>query len=172
MPLQIPDPPLLVAGGLGGPLIMWTVTPLRNALTLGANNRQASMLQLYRQVFASKPYGGGGYMAAAACPGFLVVGPMYHVYNGFIGNSAAACVLTATNEALIFCGSETKNAQVAIIFSSSLSLLSFSSLSPVHFPVLLLSILPLLLFSSLLSPACSNYGKKKKKPFPMEKKSL
>lgn len=113
MPIQVPETPLLVAGGLGGPAIMWIVTPLRNALTLGANDRRSSMLQLYRQVAANKPYGGGGYMAAAACPGFLVVGPMFHVYNGVVGNSAAACVLTATNEALIFCGSETKNAQVA-----------------------------------------------------------
>jgi len=52
-------------------------------------------------------------MAAAACPGFLVVGPMFHLYNGVVGNVGVACLLTATNEAAIFCGSETKNAQVA-----------------------------------------------------------
>ena len=42
----LPDPPLVAAGGIGGPFVMMLVTPLRNALTYGASNPQASLLQV------------------------------------------------------------------------------------------------------------------------------
>jgi len=55
---KLPEPPLLAAGALGGPFCMFTVTPARNALTLGAQDASLSLGQVYKQVFASGAAGG------------------------------------------------------------------------------------------------------------------
>jgi len=72
---------------------------------------------LYKDVFSQGFRGGwsgGAYMASAALPGFLAIGPMFHFYKGVSGDSnAAAVALTAATESMIFYGSETKNAQTA-----------------------------------------------------------
>jgi len=74
-------------------------------------------LALYRDVFSQgfgRGWSCGRYMAQAAMPGFLVVGPMFHFYKGLANDSSAAAVaLTATSETMIFYGSETRNAQIA-----------------------------------------------------------
>lgn len=111
--IEFPDPPLVAAGAIGGPCVMFAVTPLRNALTYGAVDPKASFVSLYKKAFGSRPFAGGHYMAIAACPGFLVLGPVFHVYNGLVDNSAAACVLTGVTETAILYGSETRNAQIA-----------------------------------------------------------
>ena len=36
--LTLPEAPLFVAGGLGGPLVIGVLTPLRNALTLASQD--------------------------------------------------------------------------------------------------------------------------------------
>lgn len=111
--IKMPDPPLIAAGAIGGPCVMFAVTPLRNALTYGAIDPKASFSSLYRKSFGTRPFAGGHYMAIAACPGFLVLGPVFHIYNGLVDSSAAACVLTGVTETVILYGSETRNAQVA-----------------------------------------------------------
>jgi len=111
--IEMPDPPLVAAGGIGGPCVMFAVTPLRNALTYAAVDPKASFVSLYKKAFGARPFAGGHYMAIAACPGFLVLGPMFHIYNGLVDSSAAACVLTGVSESAILYGSETRNAQVA-----------------------------------------------------------
>lgn len=65
---KLPEPPLLAAGALGGPFCMYTVTPARNALTLGAQDASISLVQVYKQVFASGLSGGwrGGIYPATA----------------------------------------------------------------------------------------------------------
>ena len=47
----MPETPYLVAGALGGPLVISGLTPFRNAMTLGAQNKTSSMVGLYRQVY-------------------------------------------------------------------------------------------------------------------------
>lgn len=113
MPLQVPDPPLILAGGVGGPMLMYAVTPLRNALTYGSMDAKASFGQLYKKAFLKNPFAGGHFMAAASCPGFLVLGPAFHVYNDVTGSNMAACGLAGISETIILYGSETRNSQVA-----------------------------------------------------------
>jgi len=113
--LKMPEPPVIVAGGLGGPAVMFSVTPMRNGLTLGATNIAAGARELYGQVFARGLAGGwtgGIYPAMAACPQFLCLGPAYHFYASFAG-TAGGVVLTSMTESAIVYGAETCNAQMA-----------------------------------------------------------
>jgi len=112
---KLPDTPVIIAGGVGGPAVMYSMTPARNALTLGATNKAASAGELYGQVFArgiSRGWVGGVYPAMAACPQFLCLGPAYHFYASFAGVSGGV-VLTGLTESLVVYGAETCNAQVA-----------------------------------------------------------
>lgn len=113
----MPDAPLVAAGAFGGPTVIYMTTPLRNALTLGAQDVSSGSVELYRRVFARgflRGWAGGHYFAAAACPGFIMLGPAYHFYNELLGGMAPLAVgLTAISESLILYGSETKNAQVS-----------------------------------------------------------
>jgi len=117
MVLKVPDPALIAAGAVGGPFVIYLVTPMRNALTLGALDSSKSAIRLYRDVFQGGlvcGWGGGQYMAKAALPGFIMLGPVFHIYKDLCGGSSAAAVaLTAVSESAIFYGSESKNAQVA-----------------------------------------------------------
>lgn len=111
---QLPDPPLIAAGGIGGPVIIYIVTPLRNALTLGAQDPGAGLLECYRRAFArGSGWSGGHYLALANVPGFLAIGPAYHLYNSLTGSASMALVLTAVSESTILFGAETRNAQIA-----------------------------------------------------------
>ena len=111
---KVPDPPYIVAGAVGGPLVEYVTTPLRNALTLGASDQSATVLGLYRQVFRNGAFSGGIPMAKAAVPGFLVLGPAFHWFKDRTGGShVAAVTLTAWAETMVFYGAETYNAQIA-----------------------------------------------------------
>lgn len=114
MAFELPSLPVIVAGGLGGPAVMFSVTPFRNGLTLGATS-SASAVELYRQVFAgglAKGWTGGSFTARAACPQFLCLGPAYHFYASFSGVGGGV-LLTSLTETLIVYGAETCNAQMA-----------------------------------------------------------
>lgn len=113
--LQMPEAPVVVSGGLGGPAVMFLVTPFRNGLTLGATNIAAGALELYGQVFARGLAGGwtgGIFPAIAACPQFLCLGPAYHFYASFAGVTGGV-LLTSLTESMIVYGAETCNAQMA-----------------------------------------------------------
>lgn len=115
MSFRVPDAPVVIAGAFGGPAVMFTVTPFRNGLTLGATNIKAGAMELYGQVFARGLTGGwtgGIYPAIAACPQFLCLGPAYHFYASFAG-VAGGVVLTSVTETAIVYGAETCNAQMA-----------------------------------------------------------
>jgi len=112
---ELPETPVLIAGGIGGPFVMMTVTPMRNGLTLGATNPAAGAFQLYRQVFARGLAGGwtgGIYPAIAACPQFLCLGPAYHFYAGFSGVAGGVVLASITETAIVY-GPEACNAQMA-----------------------------------------------------------
>ncbi|CAK0817036.1 unnamed protein product [Prorocentrum cordatum] len=111
----IPETPVIVAGAVGGPSVMFAVTPFRNGLTLGATNTRAGAMELYGSVFARGLAGGwtgGIYPAIAGCPQFLCLGPAYHFYAAFVG-TAGGVVLTSLTESGIVFGAETCNAQMA-----------------------------------------------------------
>jgi len=113
--IKLPETPVIVAGAFGGPMVMFTVTPFRNGLTLGATNAAAGALELYGQVFAKGLRGGwtgGIYPAIAACPQFLCLGPAYHFYASFSGVAGGVLLASATETAIVY-GAETCNAQMA-----------------------------------------------------------
>jgi len=110
--IKLPETPVILAGGFGGPAVMLLVTPARNALTLGSTNSKASAVELYRQVFRAGGWTGGIYPAMAACPQFLTLGPAYHLFHSFAGTFGAV-VLTGASETAITYGAETCNAQMA-----------------------------------------------------------
>lgn len=115
MSFKMPETPVIVAGGFGGPAVMFAVTPMRNGLTLGATNAAAGAMQLYGQVFSKGLTGGwtgGVFPAVAACPQFLCLGPAYHFYASFSG-VAGGVVLTSITESAIVYGAEACNAQMA-----------------------------------------------------------
>lgn len=114
MGIEIPDTPLIVAGAVGGPFAMYMATPARNALTYASKDINASFTGIYRQVFASGAFTGGVYPAVAACPQFIGLGPLFHLYNGVIGLWPAVVVVSASETAMVY-GAETKNAQEAVM---------------------------------------------------------
>lgn len=111
----IPDTPILISGGLGGPFVMYVVTPARNALTLGSKDTKSSVRQIYGRVFGRsfvQGWSGGIYPAIAACPQFLCLGPAYHfIKDSGLGNSGGV-IGSSILETVIAYGAETKNAQV------------------------------------------------------------
>lgn len=110
-----PETSVIVAGGVGGPLVYFTVTPFRNACTLGATNPTAGLVQLYKDVFArgfTRGWAGGIYPSMFACPTFISLGPAYHAFVGMVGVPGAVVLASATESALLF-GAETCNAQMA-----------------------------------------------------------
>lgn len=116
MGIEIPEAPILLAGGLGGPAVMFTVTPMRNGLTLAASNARAGAFEIYGQVFGqgfARGWTGGIYPAIAACPQFLCLGPAYHVFASFSG-VAGGVFLASCLETGIAYGPETRNAQMAM----------------------------------------------------------
>lgn len=112
---HMPETPVVVAGGFGGPAVMYAVTPFRNGLTLGSTNIKAGALELYGHVFARGLAGGwtgGTHTAIAACPQFLCLGPAYHFYASIAGVGGGV-ILTSLTESGIVYGAETCNAQLA-----------------------------------------------------------
>ena len=85
---EAPKPPVIFAGGVGGPMVFYTITPARNALTIAAQDVNLSVVGCYRQVFQAgftSGWTGGIYPAIAACPQFLCLGPVYHMFQSVAG---------------------------------------------------------------------------------------
>lgn len=111
----LPDKPLLISGAFGGPFVVFTLTPLRNALTLASQDRVSSTLQIYKQCFNGgfkRGWTGGVYPSIPAVPQFVTLGPLYHVYTGLVGPYAALWMTAATESAFTF-GAHSRNAQMA-----------------------------------------------------------
>ena len=112
---RMPDTPLFVAGTLGGPFVIYLLTPLRNALTLASQDRHSSMTNIYKQVFSrgfSGGWIGGKYPTLPAIPQFVILGPMYHFYSS-LTNPYAALFLTGVTETMFTFGANSRNAEVA-----------------------------------------------------------
>jgi hypothetical protein len=93
---------------------MFTVTPMRNGLTLGATSPLPAGT-LYKQVFSRGLAGGwtgGIYPAMAACPQFLCLGPAYHLFASFGGVTGGVMMASILETGIVY-GAETANAQMA-----------------------------------------------------------
>ena len=118
----LPPPPLLAAGALGGPFVIASLTPLRNAMSNAAQDQASSLAGLYRRAFGSPTlavasrlrvgFTGALVSAPAACPQWCVIGPAFHVLHSVLP-TPAALLGTATLETFITFGSQTRNAQMA-----------------------------------------------------------
>jgi hypothetical protein len=111
----VPDRALLVSGSLGGPFVVFVLTPLRNALTLASQDRISSTLQIYKKCFQggfARGWTGGLYPSVPAIPQFVTLGPLYHVYSSVVGPYASLLLTAATESAFTF-GAHSRNAQMA-----------------------------------------------------------
>jgi hypothetical protein len=110
---QLPSTPLFFAGAVGGPASVFTLTPLRNAVALGAQDQLSSARQIYSRVFATGGWTGGFSTVGPASLQSIVLGPMYHFWAKLLGNNSAATMLVGFTETVITYGSQTRNAQLA-----------------------------------------------------------
>jgi hypothetical protein len=114
--MKLPEPPLIAAGALGGPICMYMVSPFRNALTLASRDASLSLVGVSRQVFAHgirAGWVGGAYPSIAAGPQYLCLGPMFHLYASLAGN-VGGVILAGCTETLCGYGAETKCAQLVV----------------------------------------------------------
>eukprot|EP00445_Apocalathium_hangoei_P068518 CAMPEP_0204130168 /NCGR_PEP_ID=MMETSP0361-20130328/13193_1 /ASSEMBLY_ACC=CAM_ASM_000343 /TAXON_ID=268821 /ORGANISM="Scrippsiella Hangoei, Strain SHTV-5" /LENGTH=357 /DNA_ID=CAMNT_0051082689 /DNA_START=83 /DNA_END=1154 /DNA_ORIENTATION=+ len=114
--LKFPDTPLVLAGALGGPFCIFTLTPLRNALTLASQDASKSAWEIYKCVFSggfSSGWTGGTTPLIPACPQFCIMGPLFHMLKEALGSVPLAVVCAAIAETTISFGSQTVNSQMA-----------------------------------------------------------
>lgn len=131
----VPEPPLLLAGAFGGPLIIGALTPLRNACTLAAQDSTSTAREIYGRVFTRGVLGGwtgATTPAAAAVVQFTTLGPGYFIYLSMLGSPAAAVAAAAVTETLITYAPSTRNAQLMNnAVARSVDKVPISSLRPV-----------------------------------------
>ena len=109
-----PAPPYVAAGALGGPLVIASLTPLRNAMSNAAQDQHSSFTGLYRRACSSPRIAFTGALVSAgpASPQWSMIGPMFHVFHSLVP-IPAALLATASLETFITYGSQTRNAQMA-----------------------------------------------------------
>lgn len=114
--LKFPETPLVLAGAFGGPFCTYTLTPLRNALTLASQNPDSSAWALYATVFNggfASGWTGGLAVLLPSCPQFCIMGPLYHFLRAALDSVVLAVLMSAMAETLISYASQTLNAQLA-----------------------------------------------------------
>lgn len=118
----LPEPPLLAAGALGGPFVISSLTPLRNAMSNGAQDQAATLRQLYSKAFGLNlagmgtrlrlAYTGALVSAGPACPQWTIIGPAFHVLNAHLPTTLALLGI-ACFETVVTYGSQSRNVQMA-----------------------------------------------------------
>lgn len=115
---KLPETPLILAGGLGGPFCICLLTPLRNAITLGSQDAESSAWEIYSNCFRgglSSGWTGASAPLIPSCPQWIVMGPIFHFLSGLLGTVPAVC-MSAMIETFITFGSQSANAQMAYNF--------------------------------------------------------
>lgn len=119
--------------GLGGTAVIGLLTPLRNAMTLGAKDIESSQAGLYRQVFKDGPlqaWRGGLRPSLSAFPQFLAIGPV-SLFAGEYFNSPTIGLLTgAIAESLFTFPAQRSNAQIQ--YNASISASQHLPHQPMH----------------------------------------
>lgn len=110
---HVPPLPLVFAGAVGGPACVFALTPLRNAVALGAQDQVSSALQIYRHVFATGGWTGGLATIGPASLQSVALGPLFHFWAHLLGSNGCATGIVGFTETLITYGSQTRNAQLA-----------------------------------------------------------
>ena len=117
-----PTAPHLFAGAVGGPFVITSLTPLRNAMSNAAQDSKATFGQLYSKVGGPMTrgmltrvqvaYTGAAVSALPACPQWCVIGPAFHAFHTLLPTPIALRA-TAHLETFLVYGSQTRNAQLA-----------------------------------------------------------
>jgi len=105
----------VVCGFIGGPLVVGALTPLRNAMTLGAKDTTSSLQGLYQKVFTQgflQGFRGGSKPVLAAVRKYTAVGPFYHFMHRHTDSIPAAMLGAAVMESLMTFSAHKHNAQV------------------------------------------------------------
>jgi len=105
----------MLSGAVGGPLVVGTLTPQRNAMTLAAKDTASTYLGLYRQVFSRGFLGGfrgASRPMVAAVPQFTAIGPVYLITERESGSAAAAVLSASVVESLCTFAAHRRNAQI------------------------------------------------------------
>ena len=111
----LPSPPLLAAGALGGPFVIASLTPLRNAMSNAAQDQTSSVMRLYMKALGGSPrvaFTGALVSAGPASPQWCMIGPAFHALHAHLP-TPVALLGTALLETFITFGSQTRNAQMA-----------------------------------------------------------
>jgi len=114
--VKLPELPLILAGVIGGPFVIFGFTPMRNALSLAAADKVSSAWGIYASTFPdglASGWVGGLPSAIAACPEFVVMGPLFHLVKDTFGSSVLAVFMSGVCESAITYGAQTRNAQMA-----------------------------------------------------------
>ena len=118
----LPTPPLLAAGAFGGPFVIASLTPLRNAMSNAAQDQASNLPRLYLNAVGGSStslatrlrvgFTGAMVSAGPAIPQWTVIGPFFHALHQHLP-TPLALLGTATLETFITFGSQTRNAQMA-----------------------------------------------------------
>lgn len=119
---KLPPPPLAAAGALGGPFVIASLTPLRNAMSNAAQDQTSSISRLYLNAIGGSGaslaarlrvgFTGAMVSAGPAMPQWTIIGPFFHALHAHLP-TPLALLGTATLETFITFGSQTRNAQMA-----------------------------------------------------------
>jgi len=105
----------MLAGAIGGPLVVGALTPQRNAMTLAAMDGTSSFAGVYRQVFRQgflPSFRGGSRVTLAAVPQFTAIGPVFLAVERRWGSPAAAMLVASVAESLCSFSAQRRNAQI------------------------------------------------------------
>eukprot|EP00405_Crypthecodinium_cohnii_P014586 CAMPEP_0206449048 /NCGR_PEP_ID=MMETSP0324_2-20121206/17856_1 /ASSEMBLY_ACC=CAM_ASM_000836 /TAXON_ID=2866 /ORGANISM="Crypthecodinium cohnii, Strain Seligo" /LENGTH=295 /DNA_ID=CAMNT_0053918349 /DNA_START=134 /DNA_END=1021 /DNA_ORIENTATION=- len=103
------------AGAVGGPLMVGTLTPQRNAMTLAAKDIHSSYVGIYRQVFSqgfAKAWRGGSITCVAAVPQFTAIGPVFLYCDHKFNSPAIGMLGAAVFESMFTFSAQRRNAQI------------------------------------------------------------
>lgn len=105
----------MLAGALGGSLVVGVLTPQRNAMTLAATDTTSSFIGLYRQVFRQgilRSFRGGSRPTVTAIPQFTAIGPVFLCVEKRWGSPAAAMLVGSVTQSLCSYSAHRRNAQI------------------------------------------------------------
>mmetsp|Transcript_89787 Transcript_89787/g.187637 ORF Transcript_89787/g.187637 Transcript_89787/m.187637 type:complete len:296 (+) Transcript_89787:188-1075(+) len=105
----------LLSGAVGGPLVVGTLTPQRNGMTLAAKDVSSSFFGIYKQVFSAGFFAGwrgGSIPVIAAVPQFTAIGPVYLMCEQQIGSPTVSMFGASVVESTFTFSAQRRNAQI------------------------------------------------------------
>jgi len=89
---------------------------MRNSLTVASQDKDLSVMEVYEHTFRGSlknGWTGGVNSAIAACPEFIVMGPVCHMVKDLTGSSFLSVLVSGLGETAITFGPQSQNSQMA-----------------------------------------------------------